>query len=249
LETMMTADTAFTPREMLSLMMDGQASAAQTAAVVQACQDDAELMQAWASYHAVGDALRSPWRDARLSASQRDARPLDLAAQDHMPVGSTADMQQTTMTMAHSQPAVAVSSTVSMAATATPVPRSATVGVSPMVQASLASQPAQAEAANDAVFRWKMVAGVAAFAAVSSLVWSLVGVDPTGPASQVAVATQPPVTAQPATVLASDGNGQVMIRDPRLDEMLAAHKQFGGASALQQPAGFLRSATFQAADR
>jgi sigma-E factor negative regulatory protein RseA len=36
----------------------------------------------------------------------------------------------------------------------------------------------------------------------------------------------------------------VMIRDPRLDELLAAHKQFSGASALQQPAGFLRNATF-----
>jgi sigma-E factor negative regulatory protein RseA len=40
-----------------------------------------------------------------------------------------------------------------------------------------------------------------------------------------------------------------MIRDPRLDELLAAHKQFGGASALQQPAGFLRNATFQPAGR
>jgi sigma-E factor negative regulatory protein RseA len=36
-----------------------------------------------------------------------------------------------------------------------------------------------------------------------------------------------------------------MIRDPQLDAMLAAHKQFGGASALQMPAGFLRNATFQ----
>jgi sigma-E factor negative regulatory protein RseA len=37
-----------------------------------------------------------------------------------------------------------------------------------------------------------------------------------------------------------------MIRDPRLDEMLAAHRQLGGgASALQTPAGFLRNATFE----
>ncbi len=36
-----------------------------------------------------------------------------------------------------------------------------------------------------------------------------------------------------------------MIRDPRLDELLAAHRQLGNStSALQMPAGFLRNATF-----
>jgi sigma-E factor negative regulatory protein RseA len=40
-----------------------------------------------------------------------------------------------------------------------------------------------------------------------------------------------------------------MIRDPRLDELLAAHRQLGGASALQAPAGFLRNATFEAPAR
>ncbi|OYU41868.1 MAG: anti-anti-sigma factor, partial [Burkholderiales bacterium PBB4] len=38
---------------------------------------------------------------------------------------------------------------------------------------------------------------------------------------------------------------QVMIRDPHLAALLAAHKQFGGTSALQMPAGFLRNATFE----
>jgi sigma-E factor negative regulatory protein RseA len=251
---MMTADTAFTPREMLSLMMDGQASAAQTAVVVQACQDDPELMQAWASYHAVGDALRNPWRDARLSSSRRDARSLDLTVQGQMPAGSAADLVRPT-TLAHVQPEVAVSSTVSAATATTAATTAAQASpgaaqVSPIAQTNPALQFAQPEAANDAVFRWKMLAGVAAFAAVSSLVWSLVGgTMGSDTAGQLAAATQPSVTAQPATVLASNGNGQVMIRDPRLDAMLAAHKQFGGASALQQPAGFLRSATFQAADR
>ena len=59
------------------------------------------------------------------------------------------------------------------------------------------------------------------------------------------------VPAQPAqATLASAGNEpQVMIRDPRLDELLAAHKQFGGTSALQMPAGFLRNATFEGGGR
>ena len=42
---------------------------------------------------------------------------------------------------------------------------------------------------------------------------------------------------------------QVMIRDPRLDELLAAHRQTGGTTALQMPAGFLRNATFEAPAR
>jgi sigma-E factor negative regulatory protein RseA len=39
-----------------------------------------------------------------------------------------------------------------------------------------------------------------------------------------------------------------MIRDPRLDEFLAAHRQLGGA-ALVAPAGYLRNATFDAPGR
>jgi sigma-E factor negative regulatory protein RseA len=36
-----------------------------------------------------------------------------------------------------------------------------------------------------------------------------------------------------------------MVRDARLEEMLAAHKEVGGMSALQVPSGFLRNATFE----
>ena len=41
----------------------------------------------------------------------------------------------------------------------------------------------------------------------------------------------------------------LMIRDPHLDELLAAHRQFGGTSALQAPAGFLRNAAFEGPGR
>jgi sigma-E factor negative regulatory protein RseA len=36
-----------------------------------------------------------------------------------------------------------------------------------------------------------------------------------------------------------------MIRDARLDQLLAAHRQFGSATALQTSGGFLRNATFE----
>ncbi len=111
---------------------------------------------------------------------------------------------------------------------------------------------ASQEAANDGIFRWKMVAGVASMAAVGSLVWGLLGAS-----GDKALLSQGGMMAAkqavPAVTAFSNGQsmiavgGQVagqdimMIRDPRLDELLAAHKQFGGVSALQQPAGSLRS--------
>ena len=44
-----------------------------------------------------------------------------------------------------------------------------------------------------------------------------------------------------------NGNPQVMLRDPRLDQLLEAHQQAGGAS--QMPSGFLRNATFEGQSR
>jgi sigma-E factor negative regulatory protein RseA len=64
----------------------------------------------------------------------------------------------------------------------------------------------------------------------------------------VAKPEQGQLAAAPGTVLAG-GQGGLMIRDPNLDEFLAAHRQLGGASALQTPAGFLRNATFEGPTR
>lgn len=104
------------------------------------------------------------------------------------------------------------------------------------------------QAANASVFRWKMVAGVASLAAVAAIGWNALDTSPSGThgGPQLAVA---PATA-PAQVVAAGGQEPpVMLRDPRLDELLAAHKQFGGATALQMPAGFLRNANFDTPSR
>ena len=53
---------------------------------------------------------------------------------------------------------------------------------------------------------------------------------------------QPTARAQ-ATYAASTPQGN-MLRDSRLDEFLAAHRQAASASALGQAQGFLRNATF-----
>lgn len=103
--------------------------------------------------------------------------------------------------------------------------------------------------ANEANFRWKLVAGFASLAAVLAIGWSSMSMlDAQTNAAQLAqMAAQPVLVAQQTT--GQGGEPQVMIRDPRLDELLAAHKQFGGTSALQMPAGFLRNATFEGAAR
>ena len=52
--------------------------------------------------------------------------------------------------------------------------------------------------------------------------------------------------AQSSSVVAVAGPyGQsVMLRDPRLDELLASHPQYSSAPNLQMPASFLRNANF-----
>jgi sigma-E factor negative regulatory protein RseA len=40
-----------------------------------------------------------------------------------------------------------------------------------------------------------------------------------------------------------------VIRDTQLEALMAEHRQHGGMSALQMPAGFLRNATYDATGR
>ena len=112
----------------------------------------------------------------------------------------------------------------------------------PRVVPSLAAPPRRDEAANDGSFRWKMVAGFASVAAVGAMAWSLVGGLPAKPASAE-------LAKAPAGTVLTAGERGVMIRNPQLDELLAAHRQLGGASALQMSTGFVRNATFEASGR
>ncbi len=127
-----------------------------------------------------------------------------------------------------------------------PAPRPQSVPV-----AALPVRSSAQDAANDGSFRWKMVAGMASVAAFAAIGWSVIGTgeSPAGIAQpQLATAPQQAPVVVPGSVLARSEPG-VMIRDPRLDELLAAHRQLGGASALQTPAGFLRNATFESPAR
>ena len=106
------------------------------------------------------------------------------------------------------------------------------------------SRQAPGRAANDPARRWKWLAAAASIAAVAAIGWQLVGLG--GSAAPSAQLSQVNGADMNATVDAASG---VMLRDPRLDELMAAHKQFGGTSALQMPSGFLRNATFDGPTR
>lgn len=110
---------------------------------------------------------------------------------------------------------------------------------------ALGLNDAKYRGANDSRFRWKLLAGVASLAAVSLIGWQLVFHG--GPQQGLPQLAQVPVPVGASAVAGAET--AVMIRDPQLDALLAAHRQFGGTSALQMPAGFLRNATFEGTPR
>lgn len=200
------------------------------------------LLQTWHCYHLIGDALRSSaatasaqWSAEACSASRSSALARDIIARAGGLDGPALPTPMVpTPVSAHS------------------IPESI-----PMLRR---------EAANDGVFRWKMVAGLASVAAVLSVAWGVSGLVPGTQVheAQLAKGVTPgavvmakaaggglPVVVQPvqpSPVWVATSHGQVL-RDPRLEELMLAHRQAGGASALQVPAGFLRNATFDASQR
>lgn len=118
----------------------------------------------------------------------------------------------------------------------------------------IATQAVAVPSANASVFQWKMAAGFASLAAVAAIGWHAYSGMPGSTSAGPQLAVAPAAVSRPqeaaVTLAESAAPAQpVMIRDPRLDELLAAHRQFGSTSSLQMPAGFLRNATFEAPAR
>ena len=106
----------------------------------------------------------------------------------------------------------------------------------PAAERAYAARPA----AND--WQWKLVAGVASVAAVAAVGWNVWGVGNSGVPAQMATA---PVGSAVIPVAADPNAARAIIRDPHLDQLLQAHRQFGGGTALGTTSGFLRYATFE----
>lgn len=206
--------------EQISALADGHLRDDEFAQVIDKVCGSDDLRATWHAYHVVGDVLRSGVHTAYSDSSQFLSRLQQrLAAEPSVPVLA---------------PDVA----------AMPVLR-------------------RAEAANEPVFRWKLVAGAASLAAAAAIGWNWVGGASPQPAAQLALQQQQQSSGSvlaasgsapqgaslltPMRVVVGNGHPQVMLRDPRLDQLLEAHQQAGGAS--QMPSGFLRNATFDGPSR
>jgi sigma-E factor negative regulatory protein RseA len=130
--------------------------------------------------------------------------------------------------------------------------------------APVPSRPAVAvrgEAANDALFRWKLASGFASVVAVAAIGWNVLSTNvPVGAGGTQLVQSSPAVvpvatggptgaavapTPEVRPVVVATPQGRV-IRDAELERLLAAHRQHGSMSAFQTSTGFIRNATYDA---
>ncbi len=215
-------------KELMSALVDGELYGDELSQAV-AWAEEGEGHASWQLYHLVGDVLRSP--------------ELAHHSQHDLLSGLRAQLAQ--------EPPLSLQPAALEQLAPAQLPMTSAVQ-------SLVRDPV----ANASVFRWKMAAGFASVAAVAAMGWNLVVV-PAGTGSQLA---QAPAASQASVQLAqgmpgapmmsvpqtdgsviavATGNGsEVILRDPRLDELLAAHRQFGSKASLQMPADFLRNASF-----
>jgi sigma-E factor negative regulatory protein RseA len=189
--------------ELISAMADGQLRGGAFSRGMELAARDPAALEAWHTYHLIGDVLRSS----------------ELAAGSSPVVFLSRLRSRLQHEERLSEP----------------------VSSDPLLPATPGEMRPQA-AANDATFRWKLVAGFASVAAVAAITWTAVG----GLAGKPA---QAELAAIPAGTISAANVPGAMIRDPQLDEFLAAHRQVAGVSALQAPAGFLRNAAFEGSSR
>lgn len=111
----------------------------------------------------------------------------------------------------------------------------------PVEAASKEALPLIARAAvpaNDSFWKARRLASVAlvlAVGGIGAILWPGAG---TGQMELSANQVPPVLTG-------ANTEAGVMLRDPQLDALMAAHQQMGGHSAWQGPSGFLRNATYE----
>jgi sigma-E factor negative regulatory protein RseA len=190
------------------------------ARVVNLVSDDADARSTWQVYHLVGDVMRSG--DGAVGG--------DVSLEGDFVARFRNRLQ-------HALTASAVSTLVAM-----PDDESNLIANNLYLTGTSGIIFSKNTVANDSSYRWKLLAAVASVAAVLAVSWGIISTGDNGGNAPQLVQSAPPVLPDVALATVVP---QVMLRDPHLDALLAAHKQFGGTSALQMPAGFLRNATFE----
>lgn len=102
-----------------------------------------------------------------------------------------------------------------------------------------------ASSASNASF-WR-VRALASFAMVLAVGGLAAVLWPQGDSSESFARNGTPLVPVATEVATADG--RVMLRNPELDALMAAHQQMGGHSAWQAPSGFLRNATYESPGR
>jgi sigma-E factor negative regulatory protein RseA len=99
--------------------------------------------------------------------------------------------------------------------------------------------------------RWAIPLGLAAGLALVLGTLLVLRQDPLAGAPALVADARPAPSLQRVELAAaaSSPSAPVLLRDPRLDRYLAAHKQFQSANAMGPSTGFIRSATYDAATR
>ena len=256
-------------REQLSALVDGEASSLHMQAVLSFAESD-EGQQSWRMYHLIGDVLRSP---ELAHHSQHDILSGVRAHMEREPIrgihlpGVTAEsakqwangsLEQVTgaeeqrLTESNGATVVQLAGRPAanaslfrwkMAAGFASVAAVAAVGWSVMLSSGeLSGRQGAAELAQ--LNPGSVVATTAATPA------ALYQASPVVRDAQARSDLPLGEQAQSSTVVAVQGpNAQtVMLRDSRLDELLAAHPQYSSAANLQMPASFLRNASFGTAN-
>ena len=212
-----------TQREMISAMVDGELSSADLDRAIEVLESVDGGRAAWHCYHLVGDVMRG----GVASDVRRDA----------------AFLRRLQSALAHE--------TLTVPALELAIAKVHPLGPTAEPLSARAGRPS----ANEARFHWRWVAGAEVMAVAVSVGWLTVSAPQQG--GSVPMLAQVPTPAVAPLAGAASGSATVqavvgqpaILRDPKLDQWLAAHRQFGGASALQAPAGFVRNATFEGAAR
>jgi sigma-E factor negative regulatory protein RseA len=207
--------------ERISALMDGALRAQECPGVVRQVLADPEGARVWHAYHLVGDALRSP--------------ELVPAGDDH----AFWERLSQKLAQATDKPhwVVAAATEAMVVDDATSISSERAIPI---------ARPRARVAANASLWRWKLLAGAACSALVGVVV---LGLWPqTSATNGIQLASQAAPEAEQA-LAAVEGSEGVMLRDPHLDQLIAAHQQVSGHSALQAPSGFLRNATYEGAER
>ncbi|AKJ31162.1 sigma-E factor negative regulatory protein [Caldimonas brevitalea] len=216
-------------RERLSALSDGEAGAEELHSTLSGWREDAAVRagtcETWHVYHLIGDVMRSDdlcghGEDDKFLARLRERLAQEAVVMAPAPSTARVDAPDATVQVANGAP-------IAVRRRSWVAPMAAAAGV-------------------------MAVAGVLVVTRVSTPGGALTGAPQMVQAGAPGVVAAPLQTvaastpAQPETEIAV---GHGLLRDPRLDQYLSAHKQFGGSSALGVPSGFLRSATYEGQNR